>query len=385
MGDDMKSKFLKTFGIIVIVIILILLLAGPILEIFGVETFCISGEWPDLQFDPCNTQVVVGPTLTPYPLPTAASGGPIPIIFDDDGSPDGIIALMFFLRNPLFDVRAVTVSQGEAHPQLFAQHIAQLLASFGREDIPVGFGRETPLAGDNAFPEPWREASDLFFEILLSESPNVYEPRPATEIIIETLTNSNDPMLVFISGTHTNLAEAFRINPDIKENILGVYIMGGSIYVQGNIESDWPEIHNSVAEWNIWADPQAAREVFATGIPLHLVPIDATNQITWMKSDADAWKSSAIPETIMAGEFLDWMLDSWSLDSAYIWDLVAATASTDPRLCPEVQLPLDVKIEPGPDQGQIILTNETANVWVCLEPNPEQIRARVEGILINGP
>ncbi|MFC2065289.1 nucleoside hydrolase [Chloroflexota bacterium] len=381
----MKSKFLKITGIVIGVLILMLLLAGPILTRLGVETFCISGEFPDLQFDPCVGKAVVRPTLTPYPLPTAASEDPIPIIFDDDGSPDGIIALLYFLNNPLYDVRAVTVSQGEAHPQLFAQHIAQLLAGFGREDIPVGFGREAPLEGENAFPEPWREASDLFFEIPLSESPTAYQPRPAAELIIEMLINSNDPMLVFISGTHTNLAEAFRIDPDIKENILGAYIMGGSIYVPGNIESDWPEIHNSVAEWNIWADPQAAREVFASGIPLHLIPIDATNQITWTKIDAEAWKSSTIPETIMAGKFLDWMLRSWSLDAAYIWDLVAAVVATDPRLCPEVQLALDVNIELGPDQGQTVLTDETSNVLVCLEPDSGQIRARVEGILINVP
>jgi len=384
-GDDMKGKFLKNVGIIIGVLILILLLAGPILTRLGVETFCISGEFPDLQFGPCNNQAVNSPTITPYPLPTAASEGPIPIIFDDDGSPDGIIALLYFLRNPLFDVRAVTVSQGEAHPQLFAQHIAQLLTSFGREDIPVGFGRETPLEGNNAFPEPWREASDLFFEIPLSESPIAYEPRPAAELIIESLADSNAPMLVFISGPLTNLAEALRIDPAIKENILGVYIMGGSIYVPGNIESDWPEFHNSVAEWNIWVDPQAAHEVFALGMPLHLVPIDATNQITWTKADARSWKSSTIPETSIAGEFLDWMLRSWSLDAAYIWDLVAAVVATDPRLCPEVQLALDVNLEPGPDQGQIILTDETAKVWVCLEPNSGQIRGRVEGILSNAP
>jgi len=381
----MKGKVLKIVGIIIGILILILLLAGPILTRIGVETFCISGELPDLQFGPCIDQAVTNPTVTPYPFPTIASGDPIPIIFDDDGSPDGIIALLYFLRNPLFDVRAVTVSQGEAHPQLFAQHIVQLLAGFGREDIPVGYGRGTPLAGNNAFPEPWREASDRFFEIPLSEFPTASKPRPAIELIIETITNSTNPVMVFISGPHTNLAEALRIDPDIRENILGVYIMGGSIYVPGNIESDWPEIRNSVAEWNIWVDPQAAREVFITGMPLHLIPIDATNRITWTKADAETWKSSAIPESIMAGEFLYWMLRSWSLDAAYIWDLVAAVAATDPRLCPEVQLALDVNIDPGPDQGQTILTDGPANVWVCLEPNPGQIRARVESILGKGP
>jgi len=383
--NDMKGKFLKIAGILTGMLILILLLAGPILTRLGVDSLCISGKLPDLQFGPCIDQAVANPTVTPYPFPTVSSEGPIPIIFDDDGSPDGIIALLYFLRNPLFDVRAVTVSQGEAHPQLFAQHIAQLLAGFGRDDIPVGFGREIPLEGDNSFPEPWRAASDHFFEIPLSQLPSASKPRPATELIIETLSKSTNPVMVFISGPHTNLAEALRIDPDIRENILRVYMMGGSLYVPGNIESDWPEIHNAVAEWNIWVDPQAAREVFTSGIPLHLVPIDATNQITWMKADAQAWKSSDIPENILAGEFLDWMLRSWSLKAAYIWDLVAAVAATDTRLCPQIQLSLDVNIDPGPDQGQTILTDGPANLWVCLEPDPGQIRARVESILGKGP
>jgi purine nucleosidase/pyrimidine-specific ribonucleoside hydrolase len=188
-------------------------------------------------------------------------------------------------------------------------------------------------------------------------------------------------MVVFISGTHTNLAEVLRMDPDIKDNIRGVYVMGGSIYVPGNIESDWPEIHNTLAEWNIWVDPLAAREVFSAGLPLHLVPIDATNQITWTDADAQVWISTSIPGTTLAGDILDWMLRSWSLEAAYIWDLVAAVVATDPLLCPEVQLALDVKVTPGNDQGQTVRTDGTPNVWVCLEPDVGQIRARVEGIL----
>jgi pyrimidine-specific ribonucleoside hydrolase len=377
----MKNKYLKIIVIVIGVLILLLLLTGPILTRLGFDTYCITGELPDIQFGPCGNQAVFEPTVTPYPLPIAASESPIPMVFDDDGSPDGLIALLYFLRNPLFDVRAVIVSQGEAHPQIFAQHIAHLLADLGREDIPVGFGRETPLEGDNAFPDPWRKASDLFYEIPLSESPIASEPRPAAELIIGTITHSPDPVVMFISGTHTNLAEALRIDPDIKENIRGVYAMGGSIYVPGNIESDWPEIHNTAAEWNIWVDPVAAREVFAAGVPLHLIPIDATNQITWTKSDVRLWSSISIPETKIAGDILDWMLRSWSLDAGYIWDLVAAAVATDPILCPEVQLALDVKVDPGPNQGQTILTHEAPNAWVCLEPDVGQIRARVETIL----
>jgi len=186
---------------------------------------------------------------------------------------------------------------------------------------------------------------------------------------------------VFVSGSHTNLAESLRLDPGIGEHILGVYLMGGSVYVPGNIESDWPEIHNTVAEWNIWVDPLAASEVFTSGLPLHLIPIDATNQVLWTAADAQTWTSSPFPETVMAGEFLEWMLRSWSLEAAYIWDLVAAVSATDPKLCPEVQLALKVDLDAGSEQGRTVIVSDPAFAWVCLDPDSEQIRARVAGIL----
>lgn len=376
----MNNKRLKLFLVGVGVPILLLLFLGPILMRFGIDSFCITGSFPDLRIGRCSGLSVYRPIVTQYPFPTASSESPIPIIVDDDGSPDGIIALLYFLRHPHYEVKAVTVSQGEAHPQVFAPQIAQLLANLGREDIPVGFGREVPLEGDNAFPEPWREASDRFFGIPLSRSPSATTPRSASEVIIEALNKSSEPVAVFISGTHTNVAEVLRIQPGITERIRAVYVMGGSIHVPGNIESGWSEIDNSVAEWNIWVDPLAASEVFTAGIPIHLVPLDATNQVTWTKADIETWKTASTPEADVASSILDMMLRTMTFEAVYIWDLVAAVAATDPRLCPETPLALEVRLDPGSEQGQLQITEDTANVWACLDPDAGQIRARVETV-----
>jgi purine nucleosidase/pyrimidine-specific ribonucleoside hydrolase len=204
---------------------------------------------------------------------------------DDDGSPDGVTALLYFLIDPYFDVQAVTVSYGEAHPDLFAGHILQLLAGLGRADIPVGAGEPTPLEGNNAFPDSWRQASDTFWGIVLPPASVKSDSVPAAKLIADTINCSPEPVLVFVSGSHTNLAEALRLNPEIAGNIREVYIMGGSVYEPGNIKSDWPAIDNSLAEWNIWVDPVAAAEVFSSGLPLHLVPLDATGQVIWTQSD----------------------------------------------------------------------------------------------------
>jgi pyrimidine-specific ribonucleoside hydrolase len=306
-------------------------------------------------------------------------GEPIPIIVDDDGSPDGMVAMLYFLRNPLFDVRAVTISYGEAHPDKFAPLIAQVLASFDGADIPVGYGRDAPLEGTNAFPNPWRDASDDFWGHPPQE-PGTLPPVTAAQLIVETVKNSPQPVAIFISGSHTNLAEALRLDPSIVSNIRDVHIMGGAVNVPGNIHSDWSAFDNEVSEWNIWVDPVAAEEVLNSGLTLHLVPLDATDQVMWTRNDIPAWESSGSAESELAASLLKWMLDNWSSDEVYIWDLVAAVVATDPRLCPEVSLSLDIITTPGPEQGRMVVTDQTPNAIVCLEPNVEMMRALVSDI-----
>ncbi len=366
-------------GVIGILLILVVA-AGPLWQRLGFTPFCIQGTWPHLEVVSCPSAATPSP-ITPGPLPTPSEAGPIPLIVDDDGSPDGMVALLYFLRNSGFDVRAVTISSGEAHPPVFVRHLQRLLAGLGRGDIPIGVGSATPLEGNNAFPDPWREASDNFWGVSYPQASPDHDPFTAAELIVETLHNSTQSVTVFVSGTHTNLAEALRLDPAIAEHIRAVYIMGGSINVPGNIESDWPDIHNSVAEWNIWVDPLAADEVFAAGLSLHLAPLDATNQVLWTETDAREWASSGSPEGVLAGDLLQWMLDSWSSAGVYVWDLVAALDATDATLCPEVSLSVDVLVAPGPDQGRTEITDQPHNVLICLEPDPEAMRSLATAVL----
>jgi inosine-uridine nucleoside N-ribohydrolase len=381
----MKRKKWIILGTILGVLVLLFIIiypAAPLWARLGAKTLCFQGEWPHLKLVACNETAAVIPTVTPLPLPNLNGQAPIPIIVDDDGSPDGTIALLYFLSNPLFEVRAVTISCGEAHPNAFANHILQLLAGLGRGDIPVGAGRETPLEGTNVFPEPWREASDGFWWIELPAASVTQKPSPAADLIVNIVNNSAQPVLIFVSGTHTNLAEALRINPGIAENIGDVYIMGGSVYAQGNIQSDWPAYDNKVAEWNIWADPIAAEEVFTSGLPLHLIPLDATQKVQWTQSDMETWKSSSSLEGGLAGNLLNWMLTSWSSNGVYIWDLVAAVQAPNPKICPEVALALKIVTEPGPEQGQTMVNQGSPNVGVCLEPDSGQIKALSTSIIV---
>jgi pyrimidine-specific ribonucleoside hydrolase len=380
----MKRKSLVVAGIILGILSLCILLiwpAAPLGKRLGLPPVCLQGDWPHLKIVSCPDSTEELPVSVPRPLPTPVGKVPIPLIVDDDGSPDGMIALLYFLKNPLFDVRAVTVSCGEAHPEIFARHLQRLLAGLGRTAIPVGIGRSMPLEGNNVFPAPWRQASDDFWGIKYPQGSVSKEPEPAAELIVETINNSTNPVMVFLSGTHTNLAEALRHDPGIAKNIRAVQVMGGAIHIPGNIKSDWPEIDNEVAEWNIWVDPAAAAVVFASGLPIHLVPLDATNQVPWSRTDAQSWISSGSPENILAGKLLQWMLDAWSVKHAYLWDLVAALNATDLSLCPQVQLAVEVRVTPGPDQGQTVVSDPGHPIRACLDPDPEQMKSLAAAVL----
>jgi inosine-uridine nucleoside N-ribohydrolase len=65
------------------------------------------------------------------------------VIIDDDGSQDGVTALAFMLANPKFDVQAITISQGIAHPEIFVDNLAKMLTRVGDTDIPVGLADYT--------------------------------------------------------------------------------------------------------------------------------------------------------------------------------------------------------------------------------------------------
>jgi inosine-uridine nucleoside N-ribohydrolase len=317
-----------------------------------------------------------GRSATPPVTPGAPRdpGAVLPVIFDDDGSQDGTAALAYLLSHPGVSIRAITVSYGEAHPDIFVQHIARKLDELGVEGIPLGAGQDAPLAGSNAFPDWLRESSNNFGGLPIPNADQTYPVQDAAELIVATVNASPEPITIFLSGPQTNLAEALRLNPGIAGNIAGVVIMGGAVYVPGNIKGAAPESDNEVAGWNIYTDPQAAKEVFASGLPLYLVPLDATNQVTLDAEDIQPWRDGG-PTADFAFEIYERWLENFGGSDAATWDLMTAAIMLDPSLCGFASLPLDVITADGATSGQTVVVEGGApNVDVCLAPDAGRIK-----------
>lgn len=327
----------------------------------------------------------------------ASLGQKTPIILDDDGSQDGMTAWAYMLANPRYEVKALTIAQGIARPPIFANNVERMLGRLGITGIPLGIGRSNPLAGNNEFPAFIRDGSDTFWApfVTLPDSAPPVEKRDAVALIIETIKNSPVPVDILATGPLTNIAEALRVDPTIVGNIGTIQIMGGAVFVPGNLPvlPDPPFSTNTVGEFNIWIDPVAAQEVFAAGskgLKIQLTPLDATNQVDFSRADQAEWIATGTPESLLAAEFLDFALTviQSNNDPNPVWDLVAALNLSEPGFSPETPLYLEVDTlsAPGATQGQTrSIPGLPPNVLVSLNPSFDNLAFDAGGTFASVP
>jgi pyrimidine-specific ribonucleoside hydrolase len=310
-------------------------------------------------------------TNSPSPSPMAQR---IPVIYDDDGSPDGTSALLYLLIHPAVELKAVGISYGEAHPAIYIQHIGRMLDEFGSTDIPLGVGQDGPLSGSNGFPEWLRESAGNFWGWTIPNAGRTYPVQDSADLIVSIIRQSPEPVTLFFSGPFTNLARALRLAPEIRGNIAALYMMGGAVHIPGNIHDFYPESENTYAEWNIYSDPVAAKEVFESGLEMYLVPLDATNQVLISKQDTGQWRAGGRMADF-AADIYDWLMNATGEHSFSIWDLMAAEIMLDPDLCGFRELRLEVVTAEGSTSGQTeVIPAGTPNINVCLEPDAALIQ-----------
>ena len=189
----------------------------------------------------------------------------IPLIIDTDPGIDDAVAIALALYSDDIDVRLITTVSGNVGIEATTTNALKLLAYFGK-DVPVARGASEPLirAAQDAsdihgatgmegfdFPEPKRE--------LLME-------RNAIDAMRDVLMKSEEPITIMPIGPLTNIALLLKAYPEVKARIERIVLMGGSV-TRGN--------KGVMAEFNIYVDPEAAKIVLASGVPIVMATLDA--------------------------------------------------------------------------------------------------------------
>jgi len=286
------------------------------------------------------------------------------VVVDGDGAFDDVKAILYLLEQPDVEVLAITMSgTGIAHCPAAAENMSAVLERIDAPDIPVACGRTTPLAGSNEAPEIWRTATDNLNGVDLPD------PRPlagvaAPALLAETISSSDNVVLVAL-GPLTNLAEAVENDPHLLGGVEMIYLMGGAVDVQGNVL-----YANPAAEFNIWADPRAAAIVFSTGVPITLVPLDATNAVPVTPYLYEA--VAAHRDVSAVSQFTADYLDATPLiGGLYHWDELAAVIATDESVATIEDRNLAIVEEGGAEAGATIETATGRTVRVAVDADPQ--------------
>lgn len=322
-------------------------------------------------------------TLIAAPVTPTEIAGRINVFDDDDGSPDGSTALFYLLTQPGIELVGAGISYGEAHPNQYIEYIGRTLDYFGFPGIPLGAGIDGSLSGVEGFPEGVRSASAAFWGWPRFNEDKNYPVQTDADLIIQAVEQSPSPVMFYFSGPLTNLALALRRSPKIRENIAAVYMMAGAVYAPGNISDFYPGDPNVYAEWNVYSDPQAYKEVFDAGLPLYLVPLDATNQVSISKTDTRQWRSGGEIANFIADAY-DGLMNSTGTQEFAIWDLMGVMIMVDNSLCRFTPVHLDIITDAGTHFGQTAVVEDAEpNSYACLEPDVAAIKQKLIDDLSN--
>ena len=261
----------------------------------------------------------------------------------DPGLDDAVAILVAAHYAELVGITTVAGNVGIDRTTRNALAVAQIAGL----DVPVHRGAGSPLGdtpvdgsrihgetglGNAVLPEPDRsEASD-----------------DAVGYLCDTARSVDDLHLLAI-GPLTNVALALQRDPDLRSHLAGLTIMGGSASA-GNI--------TSVAEFNIWADPEAAAIVFEKAAPLTMVGLDVTNKVVFGAEETARMRAAGTPAAALAADVTDFLSDRFRQYVAQsvvpLHDATAVIAATHPHLFERSRHPVAVEVQGEITRGMTV-------------------------------
>jgi purine nucleosidase/pyrimidine-specific ribonucleoside hydrolase len=195
---------------------------------------------------------------------------PLPLIIDSDPGLDDALAIGLAVARPEINLLAVTTVGGNADVRHCTTNALRLLNVYGARDVPVAEGSAGALFGSVV------RATEIHGEAgigntILPDSPVAARPEAAVDLIARILREHPEPVVIAPIGPLTNIALLLRLHPDLAPRIAHLCLMGGSIG-DGNTTVS--------AEFNVYADPEAAAIVFESGLPITMMGLDVTHQAT---------------------------------------------------------------------------------------------------------
>jgi inosine-uridine nucleoside N-ribohydrolase len=268
---------------------------------------------------------------------------PIPIILDCDPGHDDAIALLLAVASPELDLKAVTTVSGNQTLDKTTNNALRVLELAGRTDIPVYAGADAPFVRERDVAAHVHGESGLDGPDLPQPSHRV-QPQHAVEFLAQAYRGAEKPVLV-APGPLTNVGLLFATHADARPE--RIVLMGGAIG-EGN--------RTPAAEFNIWADPEAAQRVFAEGLDTTMVGLDVTHRALIKDEHTERMRGAGRVGKVVA-ELMDFYARFHKkrytdLDGSPMHDPVCIAHLIDPTLMEVHDAFIEVDCSTGPSWGR---------------------------------
>ena len=291
---------------------------------------------------------------------------PLPIIIDTDPGQDDAVALLLAFASPELEVLGITAVAGNVPLPLTELNARKICELAGQNSAKVFAGCDKPLERVLVTAENVHGRTGL-------DGPDLPEPKlklqgqHAVDFIIETLM-AREPgtITLCVLGPMTNIATAMMREPQIVPRIKSIVAMGGGFFEGGNV--------TPTAEFNIYVDPQAAALVFASGIPITLLPLDCTHQALTTKARIEkfwAMRNSAGPAIASLLEFFERFDEAkYGTDGGPLHDPCVIAWLLKPELFKSRHVNVEIETASDLTMGMTIIdwwrvTDRKANTTVC--------------------
>lgn len=254
------------------------------------------------------------------------------VVIDTDAGPDDLMAIAFLLGRSDVRIDAITTVTGLSRADVGARNVLRLLHLAGADSVPVYVGSAEHLQPTMPFPPAWVRATEALGAAAAPPPPATRVPESASAVnYMATVLSSGDRRRELLAlGPLTNLALAMRRIGRDRVTPVRTVIMGGALDVPGNLVTPESNTDNTRAEWNLFSDPLAAREVLASPLRPELIALDATRHV---RIDVCFVRAIARAPSTPLREYVGRIMESareWiERGDYYAWDPLAAVALAD--------------------------------------------------------
>ena len=283
------------------------------------------------------------------------------LVLDCDPGLDDAVAILVAAHHA--DLVGITTVAGNVGINRTTRN-ALVVAQVAGLDVPVHRGAAQPLVSAAV------DGSRIHGETGLGNAvlPDLNRSEAsddAVAYICDTARSVDDLHLLAI-GPLTNVALALQRDPDLRRHLGGLTIMGGGAHI-GNI--------TPVAEFNIWADPEAAAAVFEKAAPVTMVGLDVTNKVVFGAEETVRMRAAGTPAAALAADVTDFLRDRFrqyvGQSVVPLHDATAVIAVTHPHLFERAGHPMVVELSGAHTRGMTVADLRPAALSTALDqPSP---------------